>query len=314
MLFRSGKWGQGIIECGAGVEYKLALTGTPAPNDRIEYANHAVFLGACRTVNEFLARYFVNRGQTDNRWELKPHALGPFYRDLSHWCIFLSDPSVYGWKDNAGRIPPINVHIHRVDLTADQRKAVRDTTGTLFVGSIGGIGQRGKLGQIAKGSFQGESIDTNKPAYIRGLIESWPDKSTLVWCKYNDEQDLLAATIPEAANIDGSTPLARRAQLIDAFKRGEIKTLISKPKILGFGLNLQRATKQIFSTLQDSYEEYWQAVKRSNRVGSTEPLDVHIPLTEVEEPMVQNVLRKAAMVEADTAEQQRIFREMAWTF
>ena len=309
-----GKWGQGIIECGAGVEYKLALTGTPAPNDRIEYANHAVFLGACRTVNEFLARYFVNRGQTDNRWELKPHALGPFYRDLSHWCIFLSDPSVYGWKDNAGKIPPINVHIHRVDLTADQRKAVRDTTGTLFVGSIGGIGQRGKLGQIAKGSFQGQSIDTNKPAYNRSLIESWPDKSTLVWCKYNDEQDLMAATIPEAANIDGSTPLAKRTQLIDAFKRGEIKTLISKPKILGFGLNLQRATKQIFSTLQDSYEEYWQAVKRSNRVGSTEPLDVHIPLTEVEEPMVQNVLRKAAMVEADTAEQQRIFREMAWTF
>jgi SNF2 family DNA or RNA helicase len=88
--------------------------------------------------------------------------------------------------------------------------------------------------------------------------------------------------------------------------------LISKPKILGFGLNLQIATRQVFSGLQDSYESYWQAVKRSNRVGSTRPLNVHIPITDIEEPMVQNVLRKAAMVQRDTEEQQRIFRENSY--
>ena len=76
--------------------------------------------------------------------------------------------------------------------------------------------------------------------------------------------------------------------------------LITKPKILGFGLNLQICTRQIFSGIKDSYEEFYQAVKRSNRVGSTKPLDVHIPVTELEVPFVENVLRKADRVEADT--------------
>jgi superfamily II DNA or RNA helicase len=74
-----GKWGAACIRLGKGLDWKLALTGTPAPNDRIEFANHAVFLDQFPTVNSFLARFFVNRGQTDNRWELKPHALMPFY-------------------------------------------------------------------------------------------------------------------------------------------------------------------------------------------------------------------------------------------
>ena len=86
---------------------------------------------------------------------------------------------------------------------------------------------------------------------------------------------------------------------------------MTKPKILGFGLNLQIATRQLFSTLQDSYEEYYQAVKRSNRYGSTRPLNVHIPVTELEWPMVQNVLRKAGRVQSDTEAQERIFRDHA---
>ena len=85
-----GAWGTRLIEMGRGIEYKLAATGTPAPNDRIEYANHAVFMDAFPNVNSFLARFFVNRGQTNERWELKKHALENFYRSLSHWCIFLT--------------------------------------------------------------------------------------------------------------------------------------------------------------------------------------------------------------------------------
>jgi len=86
--------------------------------------------------------------------------------------------------------------------------------------------------------------------------------------------------------------------------------LISKPKILGFGLNLQIATRQVFSGLQDSYEEFWQAVKRSNRIGSTRPLNVHIPVTEIEVPMIQTVLEKAKRVQQDTEEQERLFKTL----
>lgn len=302
-----GRYGAECIRLGAGLEWKIAMTGTPAPNDRIEYGNHAVFLDHFPTINSFLARYFVNRGQTQERWELRPHAIKPFYRSLSHWCIFLTNPATYGWKDNCGTLPPINVHIHDVALTDAQDRLVRAETNQLFVTDLGGIVSRQRLARIAKGKDGDGRIETLKPAFIERLVKSFGNRSGIIWCKYNDEQDALAARFPQAANIDGDTPHETRLQLIDEYKRGDRTLLLSKPKILGFGLNLQRTTKMIFSTLQDSYEEYYQAIKRANRYGSTEPLDVHIPLTEVERPMVDNVLRKAARVQQDTETQERIF-------
>lgn len=304
-----GAWGQRLIEMGRGLPYKLCATGTPAPNDRIEYANHAVFLDRHRTTNEFLAKYFINRGQTQNRWEIKPHALTRFYRDLSDWCIFLNNPATYGWSDNVGVTPPIHIHIDEVELTPEQRQAAQLLTGDLITANVGGIGQRGKLSQIAKGK---DGIPTNKPAAIRRLVDSWPDESTIIWCHYNAEQEQMAVTFPEAVSISGDTPESERERGIDDFIAGRVRVLITKPKILGFGLNLQIATRQVFSGLKDSYEEFYQAVKRSNRIGSTRPLNVHIPVTELEMPFVDNVLQKARRVERDTEEQESLFSRLRW--
>jgi superfamily II DNA or RNA helicase len=311
-----GTWGQHCIRLGKGLAYKLALTGTPAPNDRIEFANHAVLMDAYPTVNSFLARFFVNRGQTDNRWEMKPHATGPFYRALSHWSIFLNSPATYGWRDNAGTIPPIRIHVDDVPLTAEQKRIAQDATGMLIAGSgtAGGITSRSTLAQLAKGTYKGAAVPTAKPEFIRQMVASWPNESTIVWCHFNAEQDSMEAAIPGAATIRGATPHARRLQLIDDFKAGRVKVLISKPDVLGLGLNLQVATRHVFSGLQDSYEDFHQAVCRSNRVGSTRPLDVHIPVTSIERPMIDIVLAKADRVDADNAEQERIFKENARDF
>lgn len=303
-----GEYGTRLIELGRGLDWKLCATGTPAPNDRIEFANHAVFLDRCRTVNEFLATYFINRGETQNRWELKPHALKPFYRSLADWSIFLTNPATYGWKDNVGTMPPMHVHIEHIELTPEQRKAAQNLTGSLITSNIGGIGDRGKLSQIAKGK---NGMPTNKPAFIRAMVDSWPDESTIIWCRYNDEQELMERTFPESVSISGDTPIDVRHDMISRFKSGIVKTLITKGKILGFGLNLQVCSRMIFSGLNDSYEEFYQCVKRANRIGSTKPLNVHIPVTELEAPFVDNVLRKAARVHADTEEQEHMFRELA---
>lgn len=305
-----GKWGTRLIELGRGLGWKLCLTGTPAPNDRIEYANHSVFLDQFPTVNSFLARFFVNRGETGERWELKPHALRPFYRALSHWCIFLSRPGVYGWRDNAQPLPPINTHIIHVDMTEGQKAAVFNKVGGLLsdVIVVGGIGSRSEFSRIGKGIGKGGvRIGSNKPAVVAELARGAP---SIVWCKYNAEQDDLATLLPEAANVDGSTSESDRAVRISSFLNGRADILLTKPKILGFGLNLQRAHRQVFSTVQDSYEEYYQAVKRSNRTGSTRPLDVYIPVTPVERPMLETVLAKASRVQADTEEQERLFKEV----
>lgn len=308
-----GKFGQKCVDLGKGIDWKLCATGTPAPNDRIEYGTHAVFLDQFPNINAFLARYFVNRGQTGNRWELKPHALEPFYRALSHWCIFLSNPAVYGWKDNCGQLPPINVHIEDVELTETQVESVRKHTGGLFAHNIGGITSRQVLGRIAKGYHAGQQIETLKPQYIVNRLNDWPEESTIIWCLYNDEQDRLAKMIPDAANIDGTTPNDKRLSLIEDFKSGRRKVLISKGRILGYGLNLQRCTRMVFSGLQDSYETYYQCVKRANRIGSTRPLNVHIPCTDIERPMLETVLSKAKRVQDDTDAQERLFRVASQT-
>lgn len=304
-----GAWGTRLIELGRGVEYKLCCTGTPAPNDRIEFANHAVLLDAFPTVNAFLAKFFFNRGQTSERWELKAWALEPFYRQLSDWCIFLSNPAVYGWKDGCRTLPPIHMHIQHVGLTTEQREAVHDVSGALFVHNVGGIGTRSRLARIGKGIHNGVAIDSKKTRFIVDLVGQWPDESTIIWCKYNAEQDAIAAAFPGCGNVSGDTPDDERQRIVDDFKAKKIRVLVTKPKILGFGLNLQICTRQVFSTLQDSYEEFYQAVKRSNRYGSTLPLNVHIPITEIEAPMIDTVLRKADRVQSDTEEQERIFRE-----
>lgn len=306
-----GKWGGTCIAMGKGLGWKIALTGTPAPNDRIEYGNHALFLDQVPTLNAFLSRYFVNRGQTDNRWELKPHALEPFYKALSHWSIFLTDPSVYGWRDNVRTLPPVRVHIHDLELTPEQEQIVREKTDWYETGKTGGITTRSILSSIGKGFYKGEEIAASKPGFIRELIAKEPERSTLVWCLYNHEQDRLAREIPFAASIQGSTKHVDRMRILDDFKSGRVKVLISKPDILGFGLNLQVCTRMIFSGLQDSYESYYQAIKRANRFGSTEPLDVHIPITAVERPMIETVLVKADRVMEDTRQQERIFRQAA---
>lgn len=306
-----GAWGQRLIELGRGLEWKLCETGTPAPNDRIEYANHAVFLDQFPTVNSFLARFFVNRGETNERWELKPHALRPFYKALSHWCIFVSNPAVYGWKDNCAPLPPIHTHVIDVELTAQQKDAAHRLSGGLYGASAfkpGGIGTRSQWARLAKGfKADGSPISSNKPGVVCDLANG---ARSIVWCKYNAEQDGLAGMMPGAANVTGATKEADRVERVTDFIEGRRNTLLSKPEILGFGLNLQCARRQVFSTVQDSYEDYYQAVKRSNRTGSTEPLDVFIPVTELERPMLETVLAKAARVQADTEEQERLFKEV----
>jgi hypothetical protein len=304
-----GKYGQVCLDLGRGLDWKLTATGTPAPNDRIEYANQAVFLDRFPTINSFLAKFFINRGQTQERWALKNHAIKPFYRSLTDWSIFLTDPAVYGWKDNCGTLPPINVTIHDVPLTPQQEQWIRSHTGELVATRAGGIVNRSAFGQVAKGNWKGERFDSNKPEFIRDLIKQWPDESTLVWCLYDNEQNGLHKIIESSESLDGSTPIEKRVESVERFKSGESKTLISKPQILGFGLNLQKATRQVFSGLQDSYEKYYQCVKRSNRIGSTKPLNVHIPVTELEVAMVENVIQKAGRIEQDTREQEQLFRE-----
>jgi SNF2-related domain len=302
-----GKYANQCIRLGKGLEWKLCATGTPAPNDRVEFANHAIFLDVFQSTNAFLSRYFINKGKTGEKWELKKHAVEAFYKDLSHWSIFLQNPGVYGWKDNCEKIPPIKINIHDVELTEEQNDAALSGTGMLFAIHTGGITKRTKASQIAKGLHKGKKISTNKYTYIKSLVDSWPSESTIIWCLYNHEQSELEKVFPRAASIQGKTSYYQRLVLLNDFQSGRRPVLISKAKVLGLGLNLQVATRHVFSSCVDSYESFWQAMKRSNRYGSIEALNVHVPVTELEIPMMETVMKKWDRVKHDNDICERLF-------
>jgi superfamily II DNA or RNA helicase len=114
----------------------------------------------------------------------------------------------------------------------------------------------------------------------------------IAWCGLNHEADTMTALLDGAVNLTGSLPPERKVEIIEAFKAGDIRVLVTKPSIAGMGLNFQCANRQVFVGLGDSYESYYQAIRRSWRFGQTRPVDVHIVVSDLEAEIVANVRRK----------------------
>ena len=141
-----------LMDAFKGVPWKLCCSATPAPNDRIEYAEHAFFLDVVRSTREFLAAFFVNR---DGQWQLKYHGEQSFYRHLAAWSVFMRDPAAYGFDDLLANMPPLSVEFPRVPLTPQQVEAARGWQAgaqqNLLGVEVGGVTSRTKVMQIAHG-------------------------------------------------------------------------------------------------------------------------------------------------------------------
>jgi DNA modification methylase len=305
-----------LIRCFAGIRYKLCCTATPAPNDRVEYAEHAFFLDVVRSTREFLARFFVN---LDGEWQLKHHGETAFYRHLASWSVFMRDPAAYRFADNLRDLAPMTAKFPAVPLTVEQAEAARGyeagTQPSLFGATPGGIVSRTKVMQIAHGFLLDgkgkvtERYPTLKPTAIAELCNiTHGDEQVIVWVTFDEEARQVAELIPDAAVISGKTPKPRRAVLIDEFRQGGgPRVLLAKPSMLGFGLNLQSCRIQVFSTITDSFERYYQAVRRSHRYGQTRPVIVYVPLTPLDDAMCQNVLSKEAVWREDGRRQEQAY-------
>ena len=114
----------------------------------------------------------------------------------------------------------------------------------------------------------------------------------LVWCGLNAESDAVARAVPDAVEVTGNDTHAEKVAAVQAFVRGDIRVLVSKAKILGFGLNFQNCHQQVFLGLSDSYETYYQCLRRSWRYGQTSPVDAHVVVSDAERFVVENVRAK----------------------
>lgn len=261
-----------LIALFAAVPYRLACTATPAPNDVSELANHAEFLGVA-TRREMLSTYFVHDA---DGWRPKGHARAPMFRWMSSWAVALRRPSDVGYGDDGYRLPGL-------EIVPDLVPAEIEAEGQLFVTDLGGVGGRAKIRRQTLGP---------RCARAAELVAAEPDEPWLLWCGLNDEADRLAALIPGAVNVHGSMSPDDKAAALLAFADGRIQHLITKPGIAAWGLNWQHCARMAFVGLSDSYEAYYQAIRRCYRYGQTRVVRAHIVLSEPEGQIAANVRRK----------------------
>lgn len=271
----SGHYRNKLIEASANVPFRLAATATPAPNDFMELGNHAEFLGVMK-YTDMLATFFVHDGGETQKWRLKGHAENEFWKWMASWSVMLRKPSDLGYPNDGYDLPPLNYHMHTV-------KAVHDvsTADSLFAMPAQSLSERI--------SARRNTVDDR----CAKAAEITPDDRPFVWwTNLNSEAELLAKLIPDAVNLHGSLKDDRKEEIIAGFLDGSIRVLISKPGICGFGLNFQHCADTGFVGLNDSWEQFYQAVRRFWRFGQDKPVNCHIIAADTEGATVANIQRK----------------------
>lgn len=309
-----GKQKWALIKSCKGIEYKLSCTATPAPNDIMEFASQASFLEKMRTDAEIIWTFFVRDSKT-HRWTVKRHARKAFFEFMSSWSIYVRSPERFGWRLGMEKIPEPEIHVHEIEATEEQRgqlvKLATEPTGQgmLFYDRDTNAIQRAKLSQVAKGFvyLKGEAarkvkrISSRKPGIVADLIRSEVDRGlqVLVWTVFDAESDIIAEHLKTCAPhlqfdlLTGKTSDTDRLTILERFRHGESPVLISRASMLGYGMNFQNCGSMIFSGWTDSFESYYQAVRRAYRYGQTKRVRVHVPvIKDLEGDMLENVFRK----------------------
>jgi hypothetical protein len=269
-----------LIEACRSVPFRLACTATPAPNDVAELCNHAEFLGVMSRA-EMLAAYFVN---DEKDWRLKGHAARPMFEWMASWAQALRHPSDIGYSDDGYNLPELRIvpQVVQADVTPGD--------GQLFASDLGGVGGRAQVRRETMSARVERTVELVDDG------EQW-----IVWCGLNDEAKSVCELVPDAVNVEGSWAPEDKAQALESFQDGSIRVLVTKPKIAGFGMNFQNCARMAFLGLGDSYESYYQSIRRCWRFGQEREVQAHVVVSEIEQTIVENVKRKEIEAQRMTA-------------
>ena len=270
----TGKYRNQIIDSFCKTPYRLACTATPSPNDYMELGNHSEFLGIMPRV-EMLATFFVNDASNTGEWRIKKHAQYKFWEWICSWAVMLNMPSDLGFDDNGFILPELEIHHHKV-------KYGKTPPGVLFALNAKTLDER----REARRETIKERADVVKE------IVNKASGPCLIWCNLNLESETIKNLIPGTVEIKGADSVEHKESAMMGFSNEEIRVLVTKPKIAGFGLNWQHCSNVIFMGLSDSYESYYQAVRRCWRFGQKNKVDVHIVTADVEANVVSNIQHK----------------------
>ena len=273
-----GKTRTQIVESFRHTAYKLACTATPAPNDHEELGNHAEFLGVMSRT-EMLASFFCHDGGETQVWRLKGHAEGIFWAWVASWAVSLRSPADLGYESAGFALPGLTMHRHLLPL--DGFSANR---GLLFETGDGfGLSERREARRASLAA---------RVEKVAALVAAEPGEPWLIWCGLNAEGDAITKAIKGAVQVAGADSADDKAARMLGFSDGAMRVLVTKAGIAGFGMNWQHCARMIFAGMDDSYESFYQAVRRCYRFGQQREVHVHIVASEPEGIVIDNVIRK----------------------
>ncbi len=279
-------------------KYRLLCTATAAPNDFIELGTSSEALGEMGHI-AMLQRFFksvsgsyASGGGADQRtrfsgdkslsgnFYLKPHAARDFWRWVCSWARAIRKPSDMGYDDGKFKLPGLITREHIVKASNPNPEYLFDMP------AVGLAEQRAE---------RARTIDER--CEMAAEIANTAKSAVVCWCHLNGEGDRLEKLIPDAVQVSGKDSDEAKEERFRAFESGEARVMVTKPTIAGFGLNWQHCHRQTFFP-SHSFEQWYQAVRRSWRFGQDHDVTVDVIASEGEQRVLSNLNRKAEAAES----------------
>lgn len=275
-----------------GISYRLFCTATPAPNDHLELGNHSEGLGVMPS-GEMIARWFINSANDPGemmvagKYKILEHGKEDFWRWLASWAACISKPSDIGFSDEGYIRPPLNIQYHmiKVDHSRAWQKADKKGQLSLFLSDTLSVTN---MWTDKKETYQDRCLKVKE---LDEKLEAL-NEYHIVWCDINDESKMLASLIPDAVEVKGSDNIANKEAKLDDFSQGNARVIVTKSKIAGMGLNWQHCANQTFASVNYKWEEWYQAVGRTDRFGNSRQTTVNNIVAETEQKIMQAHKRK----------------------
>jgi hypothetical protein len=255
-----------ITTATAHVPFRLSCTATPSPNDHMELGTQSEFLGVMPRA-EMLAMFFRHDASNTSEWVLKGHGRTKFWEWMATWAVVIRSPEDLGLDGSEYALPGLDIQYLEIPEEGPQAAGLTERR------------------EIKKASVAAR-------AQLAATLANSTTDPVIVWCHRNDESEALAAAIPDAVELTGSDHIDDKEAALLGFSHGKHRVIVTKPKIAGFGMNWQHCNMQVFAGLTDSFEEMYQAIRRSFRYGQTRRVSIMCVLTSRERVVVENLMRK----------------------
>ena len=274
----TGKTRKALTDAFANTPYRLCCTATPSPNDYTEFGQHADFLGVCSPA-QMLATFFINDTFNTGDWRIKKHAEKEFWAWVASWAACVGKPSDIGFPDDGYILPELKMET--IVVQVDEKEGAEEE---LFRhATLSATTMHKEMRMTAPARVE------QVAAMVNASSEQW-----IVWCNTNDESELLSAAIPDGVEVRGSDKASFKEKTAEGFCNGSVRVLISKPSIYGFGLNFQNCHNVAFVGLSYSFEDFYQALRRTYRFGQEKPVNAYIVQATTEGPILRTIKRKIA--------------------